>query len=85
MTETMSRVHRNDKQELGANLGLTEGAKGMKGAVDAAQALVDEDPNQRIILQQFNNPANPAIHELTTGPEIWNLSLRNISEPTSPY
>jgi cysteine synthase A len=72
MPETMSIERRKVMQALGANLVLTEGAKGMKGAVDAAQALVDEAPDQRILLQQFNNPANPAIHERTTGPEIWN-------------
>ncbi|WP_320820509.1 cysteine synthase A [Thalassolituus sp.] len=72
MPETMSMERRKVMLALGANLVLTEGAKGMKGAVDAAQALVDEAPDQRILLQQFNNPANPAIHELTTGPEIWN-------------
>ena len=72
MPETMSMERRKVMQALGANLILTEGPKGMKGAVDAAQAYVDEAPEQRIMLQQFNNPANPAIHEQTTGPEIWN-------------
>ena len=72
MPETMSVERRKVMQALGANLVLTEGAKGMKGAVDAAEALVAEAPEKRIMLQQFNNPANPAIHEKTTGPEIWN-------------
>lgn len=71
MPETMSVERRKVMKALGANLVLTEGAKGMKGAVDAAEALVAEAPEQRIMLQQFNNPANPAIHEKTTGPEIW--------------
>jgi cysteine synthase A len=71
MPETMSVERRKVMQALGANLVLTEGPKGMKGAVDAAEALVAEAPQQRIMLQQFNNPANPAIHEKTTGPEIW--------------
>ncbi len=72
MPETMSVERRKVMKALGANLVLTEGAKGMKGAVDAAEALLAEAPEQRIMLQQFNNPANPAIHEKTTGPEIWN-------------
>ncbi|MCA6063940.1 cysteine synthase A [Thalassolituus marinus] len=71
MPETMSVERRKVMKALGANLVLTEGPKGMKGAVDAAEALVAEAPQQRIMLQQFNNPANPAIHEKTTGPEIW--------------
>ncbi|PIQ40691.1 MAG: cysteine synthase A [Thalassolituus sp. CG17_big_fil_post_rev_8_21_14_2_50_53_8] len=72
MPETMSMERRKVMMALGANLVLTEGAKGMKGAVEAAEKLVAEAPEQRIMLQQFNNPANPAIHEKTTGPEIWN-------------
>ena len=72
MPETMSVERRKVMKALGANLVLTEGAKGMKGAVDAAETLIAEAPEKRIMLQQFNNPANPAIHEKTTGPEIWN-------------
>ncbi|UXD87027.1 cysteine synthase A [Thalassolituus hydrocarboniclasticus] len=72
MPETMSVERRKVMMALGANLVLTEGAKGMKGAVEAAEKLLAEAPEQRIMLQQFNNPANPAIHEKTTGPEIWN-------------
>lgn len=71
MPETMSIERRRVMQALGANLVLTEGPKGMKGAVEAAEALLAENPQQRIMLQQFSNPANPAIHEKTTGPEIW--------------
>jgi len=72
MPETMSVERRKVMQALGANLVLTEGPKGMKGAVEAAEQLLAEAPDTRIMLQQFENPANPAIHEQTTGPEIWN-------------
>lgn len=71
MPDSMSVERRKVMQALGAKLVLTEAAKGMQGAVDVAAALVNEAPTQRIMLQQFNNPANPAIHEQTTGPEIW--------------
>lgn len=71
MPETMSIERRKIMQALGANLVLTEGAKGMQGAVDKADELVTESNGNAILLQQFNNPANPAIHEKTTGPEIW--------------
>jgi cysteine synthase A len=71
MPETMSIERRKVMKALGANLVLTEGPKGMKGAVDTANELVEASNGKAIILQQFNNPANPAIHERTTGPEIW--------------
>ena len=71
MPETMSMERRKVMLALGAKLVLTEGPKGMKGAVDKADELVNASNGNAILLQQFNNPANPAIHEQTTGPEIW--------------
>ena len=72
MPETMSIERRRVLAALGANLILTPGTEGMKGAIQQAEALAASDPKRYFLPQQFKNPANPAIHEATTGPEIWN-------------
>lgn len=71
MPETMSVERRQVLRAFGANLILTEGPAGMQGAINRAEQAVASDPGRYVLLQQFQNPANPEIHFKTTGPEIW--------------
>jgi cysteine synthase A len=71
MPETMSMERRKVLKALGANLVLTPGSEGMAGAIARAEQMVAGDPERLLMLQQFNNPANPEVHFRTTGPEIW--------------
>lgn len=74
MPETMSIERRKILKALGAEVVLTEGSKGMPGAIEKAEKLVAEYPDRYFMPQQFNNPANPEIHHKTTGPELWHAT-----------
>lgn len=78
MPDTMSLERRKLLTALGATVELTEGAKGVNGAIAKAQEIKDSDPDKYVLLGQFDNPANPQIHEQTTGPEIWQDTDGNI-------
>ncbi len=71
MPETMSLERRKVLKALGANLVLTPGSEGMRGAISRAEQILASDPSRYVLPQQFKNPANPEIHAKTTGPEIW--------------
>src|ERR1700729_847796 len=74
MPETMSVERQKVLRAFGANLILTEGAAGMQGSIGKAEEAVASDPNRYVLLQQFQNPANPEIHFKTTGPDIWDAT-----------
>jgi cysteine synthase A len=78
MPETMSLERRKLLTALGAKIVLTEGPKGMNGAVAKAVEIANSDLSKYVLLQQFNNPSNPAIHETTTGPEVWEDTNGNV-------
>jgi cysteine synthase A len=78
MPETMSMERRKVLVALGAKLVLTQGPLGMKGAIQKAQELAEREPDRYVLMRQFENPANPAIHETTTGPEIWEDTGGNV-------
>src|SRR5512136_571861 len=78
MPDTMSLERRKLLIAYGAKLVLTEGARGMNGSIAKAEEIVASDPSRYVLLQQFKNPANPNIHERTTGPEIWEDTEGNI-------
>ena len=84
MPETMSLERRKVLKAFGANLVLTPGAKGMAGAIAEAEALAASDPGRYLLLHQFKNPANPAIHETTTGPGDLGRYRRRRSMSSSP-
>ena len=78
MPETMSIERRKVLKALGANLILTDGALGMGASIERAEEMVASDPGRYVLLQQFQNPANPEIHVKTTGPEIWQDTNGNV-------
>jgi len=78
MPETMSMERRKVLRALGANLILTDGAMGMRASIERAEEMVASDPDRYVLLQQFQNPANPEIHFKTTGPEIWEDTQGNV-------
>src|SRR5580692_9755054 len=78
MPETMSVERRKVLRALGAKLILTEGSEGMKASIERAEEMVAAEPDRYVLLQQFQNPANPQIHFTTTGPEIWDDTGGNV-------